>query len=110
MHIRLAEAVQTLRDELNQAAEQAEDQGLTFKVGPIQLEFEVQFRADAKAKGGFSAWIATGEVEAGGGRTSTHKVSFTLTPHNTAHPDGDVAINSTRHDTGQGTPPPVFTR
>lgn len=109
MELRLADAVQTLRDELNQAAAQASDQGLTFKVGPIQMEFEVQFRADAKAKGGFSAWIATGEVEAGAGHTSTNKVTFTLTPHNADHPTGDVAINSTRHDAEPVTPP-TFTR
>lgn len=110
MEIRLSDAVQTLRDELDQAAEQARDQGLTFKVGPIQMEFEVQFRADAKAKGGLSAWIATGEVEAGAGRTNTNKVAFTLTPHNAAQPDGDVSINSTRRHTGEATPPPAFTR
>lgn len=110
MELRLADAVQTLRNELNQAAEQAQDQNLTFRVGPIQMEFEVQFRADAKAQGGFSAWIVTGQVEAGGGRTSTHKVAFSLTPHDSAHPDGDVAINSARPDTGASNPPPTFTR
>ncbi|MFD3684147.1 trypco2 family protein [Nocardiopsis sp. NPDC058631] len=99
-----------MRNKFTQATEQAKDQDLTFKVGPIQMEFEVQFRADAKAKGGFSAWITTGDVEAGGGRTSTHKVAFTLTPHNAAHPGGDVAINSTRPGTGEDAPPPAFTR
>lgn len=108
--LRLAAAVQTLRYELDQAAQQAQGQDLTFEVAPIQMEFEVQFRADAKAKGGFSAWIATGEAETGAGRTSSHKVAFTLTPHNAAHPGGDVSINSTRRDTDQDTPPPSFTR
>lgn len=110
MELRLADAVQTLRDELNQAAEQASEQGLTFKVGPIQMEFEVQFRADAKAKGGFSAWIATGEVEAGAGHTSTNKVTFTLIPHNTDHPTGDVSINSSRENNTEPVTPPPFTR
>ncbi|MEU3017467.1 trypco2 family protein [Nocardiopsis sp. NPDC007018] len=110
MELRLADAVQTLRGELNQAAEQAKDQDLTFRVGPIQMEFEVQFRADAKARGGFSAWITTGEVEAGAGRTSTHKVAFTLTPHNAEHPTGDVSINSSRENNTEPVTPPPFTR
>ncbi|WP_026117029.1 trypco2 family protein [Nocardiopsis valliformis] len=111
MELRLSDAVQTLRDELNQAAEQAKDQDLTFRVGPIQMEFEIQFRADAKAKAGFAAWIATGEVEAGAGRTSTHKVAFTLAPHNADHPTGDVAINSAReHSNPEPVAPPPFTR
>nr|WP_237683548.1 trypco2 family protein [Nocardiopsis sinuspersici] len=110
--MRLTDAVRTLRDELTEAVEEAETQApdITFTVGPIQMEFEVQFRADAKAKGGFSAWIATGSLEAGAGRTSTHRVAFTLTPHNAAHSDGDVSISSTRQDTGDDTPPPDFTR
>ena len=110
MELRLADAVRTLREELDQAAAQAEGQGLTFTVGPIQMEFEVQFQVDARAKGGFAAWIVTGEAEAGAGRTSTHKVSFTLTPREASRPNGDVSIGSTHHGAERDTPPPAFTR
>ncbi|WP_130397897.1 trypco2 family protein [Nocardiopsis sp. LDBS0036] len=112
MELRLTDAVRTLREDLTKAVEEAEAHSpdITFKVGPIQMDFEVQFRADAKAKAGFSAWIATGSAEAGAGRTKTHKVAFTLTPHNATHPGGDVSINSTRQDTGGDTTPVAFTR
>ncbi len=105
MELRLTDAVQTLREELTEAVQQAEadNPDVTFDVGPIQMEFEVQFRYDGKAKGKVAAWILSGEVETGASRTRTHKVSFTLTPHNSNHPQGKVSISSgQQHDTGPG--------
>ncbi|MFJ9554083.1 trypco2 family protein [Nocardiopsis sp. NPDC101807] len=112
MEIRLTDAVRTLREDLTEAVEEAQAQSpdIAFKVGPIQMDFEVQFRVDGKAKGKLSAWIASGEVEAGASRTRTHRVSFTLTPHPKDAPGGDVSISSTRRDSGEHTPPPAFSR
>ncbi|MEU0237283.1 trypco2 family protein [Nocardiopsis sp. NPDC006198] len=104
MEIRLTEAVRTLREELTEAAEEAEahSPALIFDVGPVAMDFEVQFRLDGKAKGKLSAWIASGEIEAGAGRARTHRVSFTLTPRHKSTPNGDVFITSTTQDTGPG--------
>ncbi|MER5410567.1 trypco2 family protein [Streptomyces sp. NPDC002769] len=44
------------------------------------MEFEVELRADAKAKAGFKVWAVGAETEAGLSRGRTHRVSFTLTP------------------------------
>ncbi|MFL1379769.1 trypco2 family protein [Nocardiopsis protaetiae] len=99
MDIPLTTAVQTLREELLEAAKQGEGAEITFEVGPIEMEFEVEFRKDVRAKTGFAAWIATAEVEGGVERGRTQRVAFTLTPRTR---DGkDVSITSGRRvDTG----------
>jgi hypothetical protein len=111
VELRLTDAVRTLREELTEAVEEAEAQApdITFTVGPIQMDFEVQFRVDGKGKGKLSAWIASGEIEAGASRARTHRVSFTLTPHPKDTPNGDVSITSTRNNTCTA-PPPSYTR
>jgi len=102
VEIELADAVAAVRDELLVAAARGVDQEIAFAVGPIELEFAVELRADAKAKAGFKAWVlASAEVEAGAGRTSTHRVKVTLTPK---RPDGgDLSISG---EPGRSSAPP----
>ncbi|MFF4230068.1 trypco2 family protein [Streptomyces sp. NPDC001820] len=80
MEIELTKAVEAVRDELLQAAARGTGQDLAFKVGPVELEFAVELREDAKVKAGFKAWVVTGDVEAGMARGRTHRVTLTLTP------------------------------
>ncbi|MEU6865540.1 trypco2 family protein [Streptomyces sp. NPDC046876] len=57
------------------------DPGVVFAVGPVAMDFEVELRADAKAKAGFRLWaVGSAGAEAGVSRGRTHRVSFTLTP------------------------------
>jgi hypothetical protein len=64
--IELADAVAVVRDELVEAAWRGRGQPVGFVVGPIEMEFTVELRADVKAKAGFKAWVlASAEVEAG---------------------------------------------
>ena len=85
MDIELAKAVAAIREELLEAAQQGTGEDIAFTVGPIEMEFTVELRADAKAKAGFKAWVLDAEVEAGVGRSRTHRVMLTLTPKG---PDG----------------------
>ncbi|AEM88594.1 trypco2 family protein [Streptomyces violaceusniger] len=85
MEIELADAVAAVRDELLEAAARGAGQDLAFKVGPVELEFAVELRADAKAKTGFKAWVISADAEAGVTRGRTHRVTLTLTPQ---RPDG----------------------
>lgn len=80
MEIELADAVAAVRDELVEAAARGCGELVGFVVGPIEMEFAVELRADAKAKVGFKAWVTSAEVEAGVARGRTHRVTFTLTP------------------------------
>ncbi|MFE9706166.1 trypco2 family protein [Streptomyces sp. NPDC005930] len=83
--IELADAVAAVRDELVAAAARGAGADLAFLVGPVELEFAVELRADAKAKAGFKAWVLSGEAEAALARGRTHRVKVTLTPR---RPDG----------------------
>jgi hypothetical protein len=80
VEIELADAVASVRDELVAAAKRGVGQEVAFTVGPIELEFAVELRQDAKAKAGFKAWVVSGDVEAGAGRSRTHRMKITLTP------------------------------
>ncbi|MEU2628538.1 trypco2 family protein [Kitasatospora sp. NPDC007106] len=83
MEIGLADAVDAVRKELLEAAARGADQPLSFEVGPIEMEFEIELRAEAKAGGKFKAWVVSAETEAGVSRGRTHRVAFTLTPRGT---------------------------
>lgn len=97
MEIELSKAVAALRDELLEAAALGASEELALKVGPVELEFTVQLRADAKAKAGFKAWVLTGDVEAGAGRSRTHRVMVTLTPQRPG--GGDLLVRGTARPT-----------
>ncbi|MGW7210032.1 trypco2 family protein [Streptomyces sp. NPDC054837] len=99
MDIELADAVAAVRDELLDAAARGAGQNLAFKVGPVELEFTVELRVDAKAKAGFKAWVVTADVEAGAARTRTHRVKLALTPQQAG--GGDLLIHG-RADRAQG--------
>ena len=93
MEIELADAVATVREELLDAARRGTGQEIAFAVGPIEMEFAVELRADARAKAGFKAWVlASAEVEAGVARGRTHTVSVTLTPKR--RDGGDLLIGA----------------
>ncbi|WP_369042056.1 trypco2 family protein [Streptomyces sp. Midd1] len=91
MEIELADAVAALRDELLEAAARGAGQNLAFQVGPVEMEFAVELRADAKVKAGFKAWVVSAEAEAGVARGRTHRVKIALTPKETG--GGDLLIH-----------------
>ncbi len=64
---------------------------VVFAVGPVEMEFEVELRADASVKAGFKLWAVGAETQAGVSRGRTHRVSFTLTPRN-VH-GGDLLVS-----------------
>ncbi|MFF2618300.1 trypco2 family protein [Kitasatospora sp. NPDC058046] len=93
MRVPLADAVAAVRDELIEAAARiGADPGVVFAVGPVEMEFEVELRADATAKAGFKLWAVGAETEAGVSRARTHRVSFTLTPKRAD--GGDLLVSS----------------
>ncbi|KND32441.1 trypco2 family protein [Streptomyces acidiscabies] len=81
--IGVGEAVQALRDELLGAATAGATSGLSFEVGPIELEFAFTLTKEATAKVGvsriFSA-VVSADVSGKVGRQDTHRVKFVLTP------------------------------
>lgn len=90
MEIELADAVASVRGELITAAAQGVGSEVEFEVGPIELEFAVEMRRDAKVKAGFKAWVVSADAEGGVARGRTHKVKLTLTPR--APGGGDLLV------------------
>ncbi len=100
LEIELGDAVAALREELLEAMARGVGQDVLFAVGPIEMEFTVDLRADAKAKTGFKAWVLSGDVEAGVAQGRTQRVQITMTPKRPG--GGDVMISSQR---GEGQVP-----
>ncbi|MEU0406508.1 trypco2 family protein [Streptomyces griseorubiginosus] len=82
--IELAEVVGAVRDGLVEAAGRGAGKGLRFELGEIHMEFMVEVRRDARARGGVKAWVVDAGAEAGLSTARTHKVSFSLKPRDTA--------------------------
>jgi Trypsin-co-occurring domain 2 len=82
--IELAAAVRAIRDQLMDAATAGAAESMRFEVGPIEMEFSVELRREAGAKGGVKAWLVNADAEARAARTRTHRIAFTLTPKDAA--------------------------
>ncbi|MEU5258136.1 trypco2 family protein [Amycolatopsis sp. NPDC021455] len=96
MEIELADAVASVREELLEAVAWRADAELEFVVGPIELEFSVELRRDAKMKSGFKAWVISGDAEGGMARGRTQKVKVTVTPRSAGGGDLLVAGDQAR--------------
>ncbi|MEU6168011.1 trypco2 family protein [Streptomyces tanashiensis] len=79
--ITVGEAIDHLRAELTAARDRAAaDVGVRFELGDITMEFTVELRREATAKGSVKAWVVSGEAGATSAETSTHRLSFTMRP------------------------------
>ncbi|MEE1790054.1 hypothetical protein PUR28_04550 [Streptomyces sp. BE308] len=81
--IELADAVESIRNQLVEAATRATDHPVSFAVGDIQMEFTLELRKEARAGGKVKAWVVEAGADASRATGRTHKVAFTLTPRNT---------------------------
>ncbi|KOG35440.1 trypco2 family protein [Streptomyces resistomycificus] len=77
-HIELADAVQTIRDELLTAARRSTGHDIVFELGDIQMEFTVEMRREAKAGAKVKAWVVEAGADVTRTGSRTHKVSVTL--------------------------------
>jgi hypothetical protein len=86
--IPIANAIQSLRQEIVAAMQQAQDEDMKFELGDIELEFQVQITQqkgdEINAKGGFSFGLvsaeASGKESEQRSKASTHRVKLTLKP------------------------------
>ena len=89
----LADAIAQLRREITTAMQAAKDEPLQFKLGPVELELQVQVSTKGGVKGEAKWVVVSFGAEASAERAQTHKVKLTLTP---GLPDQrDVLINDT---------------
>lgn len=89
--IELADAVSALRDSLLDAVGKAGSTEVSFVVGPIEMEFAVEVRSDAKVKGGIKAWLISADAEAGISRNRVQRVKVSLSPKTASGADSLVS-------------------
>ncbi|GAC1338096.1 MAG: hypothetical protein NVSMB18_03950 [Acetobacteraceae bacterium] len=104
MPIKLADAIQQLREQLSEAMQAGQNQNIVFTPASIDLELAITFKEEAQAKGGFKllAFLDL-SAEAKVGRESQHKIKLSLAVKKR---DGSgVDISSTQPT--KGLPPPT---
>ncbi len=78
--IGLEEAIRSVRRELTNAMAAGQDEEIRFRVGTVQLDFQVAVSREAEASGKVRFWV----VELGGGgkagTSTTHTVRLKLDP------------------------------
>ncbi len=92
----LSDAITSIRSELTKAMSSSGESEIRFRLGPVELEFELEARKDAGATAGVKFWVvsvgAKGDVSAG----STHRIKLTLQP---VGPNGvDVEVSADRSE------------
>ncbi|HEY0639227.1 MAG TPA: trypco2 family protein [Pseudonocardiaceae bacterium] len=94
--IGLAEAIQALREELAEAMADAEDQDVRFRLGKIDLEFQVLVSDKLEGNAGVKFWVVNAGTKYSDTNTITHTVRVELQP---ATADGDeVWTGDRRHE------------
>jgi len=76
----LSEAVRAIRDELISAQAQAPRKGVSFELGPIEMEFAVTLSRGADGKAGLQIGVVTLGVGGSVSAESVHRVKFVLNP------------------------------
>ncbi|MFF0555395.1 trypco2 family protein [Streptomyces sp. NPDC004266] len=82
--IELADAIQSVRDQLITAAGRATGQAVAFEVGDIEMEFTIELRQEVKGSGKVKAWVVEAGADATRAKGETHRVAVTLKPRNAA--------------------------
>jgi hypothetical protein len=85
----LADAIRSLRTELLAAVEEGEGQGLRFRVGPVELEFEVAVTREQGGGGGVRFWVISAEGKLARSKATAHRIKLSLAPV-VSGPEGEV--------------------
>ncbi|NUS17321.1 MAG: hypothetical protein HOY69_39000 [Streptomyces sp.] len=80
----LAEVIDQIRDELEQARTSAEGKDIGFTVDRVSLEFTVQVHRTSRAGGGLRIGVVTAELGGSVDSSTTHRVQVELEPHTRA--------------------------
>ncbi|MEU6553177.1 trypco2 family protein [Streptomyces sp. NPDC046915] len=78
MQIGLAEALRALRNELAQAALEAEGQPVRLRVETVNLDLQVAVEGSVEAGGGVKFWVLSANGKAAASKAVTHTVSLQL--------------------------------
>jgi hypothetical protein len=76
----LAEAIDQVRSQLEQAIADGAQSAVAFRAGPVDLEFEVAFTRTGGVQGGFQLSVLSLGAKGERSSTATHTVKVSLTP------------------------------
>ena len=95
-NITLSEAIQNLRSELLAAMQADASEALRFRLGPIEMELEVEVTREVSGKGGLKWWLIEAGAEAKRGTSATHKIKLVLEPITALGQRPEVSDEGTR--------------
>lgn len=106
--IELSDVVASLRSEINRAWGQGQYDAVGFEAGPIEVELTTEVEV-LQAGGKVSAkfWVLSADAEARRTRTSTQRITFSLTPRDRRDPSRPLLIAG---DAVEGERPPAPTQ
>ncbi len=76
----LAEAIEQVRAELEQARETGADKDLRFRLGEVQLDFAVELSKEGGADAGVRLWVVSVGASGSASTTRTHTVAVKMIP------------------------------
>jgi hypothetical protein len=80
VEVTIAEAIDQLREQLEQAQAKGEGKALRFSPKSIEVELSIVFKSSAEGGGGLKAWFLDLSAKASNASESGHKVKLTLEP------------------------------
>jgi Trypsin-co-occurring domain 2 len=89
----LSDAITSIRSELTRAMASGEGEEIRFRLGPVELEFELEARKDAGATAGVKFWVITAAAKGDVSSGSAHRIRLTLQPVTTEGADVEVAAD-----------------
>jgi len=78
--VSLTEAVSAVRKELAEAMAQGAGEPLRFRLGPVELEFEIVLLVTGEGKAEVRAWVVAGDAGGAASRSVTHRLRVSLNP------------------------------
>jgi Trypsin-co-occurring domain 2 len=76
----LADAIKSLRTELSEAMKQGTDEDLRFRLGPIELEFQLNVSREYGGDGGIKFWVVSLGAKASRASSTAHTIKLVLNP------------------------------
>ncbi|MFI6285910.1 trypco2 family protein [Streptomyces sp. NPDC051018] len=87
MKLGLAESIAALRGELTEAVAAADDAGIRFEVGEIELEFHVGVTRQSGGRAGVRFWVVEMGGEGSYAKEQIQRITLTLLPPRDGHGD-----------------------
>jgi hypothetical protein len=86
----LTDFIEGIREELQQAQRQSTGREPLFRIGPVELEFEIYATREKQGNAGLKFWVAQVGGDAKVAHSRTQRVKLTLSPMSSSGDPFDV--------------------